>query len=119
MFSLGMLAARAVSIARRSRGLPAGSPPPCRAATVISRISLVQLAARLLSVIAFLRLICFHLLCPATGHLHGVLIGIGRDSREPGIISNSGPFFNRTTRDFTRRDQRERRTDRRFLWFLR
>src|SRR4029078_11145228 len=94
MFSVGMLAARAVSIARRSRGLPAGSPPPALAATVISRISLVQLAARLLSVIAFLRLICFHLLCPATGHLHGVLIGIGRDSREPGIISNSGPFFN-------------------------
>src|SRR5689334_14075018 len=39
--SLVMLADRALSIAARRRGLPAGSPPP-RAATVISRISLVK-----------------------------------------------------------------------------
>src|SRR6185312_14876661 len=42
-----------------------GSPPPLRAATVISRITLVQDEARLASVIAFFLLICFHLLWPA------------------------------------------------------
>src|SRR5687768_13429129 len=67
MFSLGMLTDLAVSMARRSRGFPAGSPPPSLAATVISRIFLVQVAARRLSVSAFLCLICFHLLCPAIG----------------------------------------------------
>ena len=60
-----MLTARAASIARRSRGFPPGSPPPARAATVISRITLVQVEARRESVTAFLRLICFHLLWPA------------------------------------------------------
>src|SRR5919107_2560747 len=71
MFSLGMLTALAASIAVRRRGLPPGSPPPLRAATVISRITLVQEEARLASVIAFLRLICFHLLWPAKAKLLG------------------------------------------------
>jgi len=44
---------------------------PLRAATVISRITLVQEEARLASVIAFLRLICFHLLWPAMAELLG------------------------------------------------
>src|SRR6188768_4037192 len=65
MFSPGMLTALAASIAVRRRGLPPGSPPPLRAATVISRITLVQDEARLASVIAFFLLICFHLLWPA------------------------------------------------------
>src|SRR5215210_1546449 len=65
MFSPGMFTALAASIAVRRRGLPPGSPPPLRAATVISRITLVQDEARLASVIAFFRLICFHLLWPA------------------------------------------------------
>src|SRR5919112_2422046 len=65
MFSPGMFTALAASIAVRRRGLPPGSPPPLRAATVISRITFVQDEARLASVIAFLRLICFHLLLPA------------------------------------------------------
>ena len=42
MLSLGIDAARAISIAVRSRGFPAGSPPPCFAATVISRIIFVK-----------------------------------------------------------------------------
>jgi hypothetical protein len=67
MFSAGMFAAFAVSMASRSRGLMPGSPPPARAATVISRISLVKCCAALASLTAFLRLICAHLLCPATG----------------------------------------------------
>src|SRR2546427_129280 len=44
MLSSGMFSALAASIAVRSRGLPAGSPPPCLAAMVISRISLVDAA---------------------------------------------------------------------------
>src|SRR4051812_19938861 len=71
MFSPGMLTALAASMAVLRRGLPPGSPPPLRAATVISRITLVQEEARLASVIAFLRLICFHLLCPAMAELLG------------------------------------------------
>jgi len=68
MFSSGMFAALAVSIARRSRGLKSGFPPPVRAATVISRISFVNICPRFASFAAFFRLICAHLLCPATGH---------------------------------------------------
>src|SRR5690242_1495580 len=49
-----MFAVRALSIAARRRGLLAGSPPPARAATPISRISLVNTLPRLASV-AFLR----------------------------------------------------------------
>src|SRR5690606_6123704 len=65
MLSLGMFTALASSIALRSRGLPLGSPPPALAATVISRITLVQVPARRASATAFLCLIDFHLLCPA------------------------------------------------------
>ena len=42
----------AVSMAVRSRGLPAGSPPPIFAAIVISRMSLVKCAPRFASVAA-------------------------------------------------------------------
>src|SRR5512145_829403 len=65
MLSLGMFTALAASMAVRSLGLPPGSPPPLLAATVISRMTLVQEEARRASVTAFLRLICFHLLWPA------------------------------------------------------
>src|SRR5437016_2148573 len=67
MLSSGMFSALAASMAVRSRAFPAGSPPPCLAAMVISRISLVKRAPRRASVTAFLRLICFHLLWPAMG----------------------------------------------------
>src|ERR687892_1867889 len=69
MLSAGMLTAFAASMAVRSRGLPPGSPPPLFAATVISRMTLVQEEARRASVTAFLRLICFHLLWPAMAEL--------------------------------------------------
>src|SRR6266567_229421 len=65
MLSSGMFSALAASMAVRSRALPAGSPAPCLAAIVISRISLVKSAPRRASVTAFFRLICFHLLWPA------------------------------------------------------
>src|SRR5882724_3364696 len=69
MLSHGMFTALAASIAVRSRGFPPGSPPPLLAATVISRMTLVQDEARRASVTAFLGLICFHLLWPAMAEL--------------------------------------------------
>src|SRR2546426_1464017 len=65
MLSSGMFSDLAASIAVRSRALPSGSPPPCLAAMVISRISRVNSAPRRASATAFFRLICFHLLWPA------------------------------------------------------
>src|SRR6056297_2298901 len=47
MLSFGTLAALALSQARRSRGLVSGSPPPSRAATVISRTRRVKTLPRL------------------------------------------------------------------------
>jgi hypothetical protein len=59
--SAGRLTALASSIAALSRMLPLGSPPPARAAVVISRISLEKSFPRCWSFFAFLRLICAHL----------------------------------------------------------
>src|SRR5690242_4361024 len=64
IFSLGMFSFLACAIAVRSLGLESGSPPPTRAAMVISRISLVNTRPRLASVAAFLCLIVAHLECP-------------------------------------------------------
>src|SRR3972149_11636261 len=62
--SLGRLPARAFSIASRRRGLPSGSPPPRRAAEVISRMSLVNSLDRLASTAPLKCLTLLHLLCP-------------------------------------------------------
>jgi hypothetical protein len=59
-----MFAPRALSTARRSRGLELGSPPPIRAAVTISRISLVKTLPRLASAAPFFRLIVDHLEWP-------------------------------------------------------
>src|SRR5919108_2640656 len=64
MFSAGMLAARAASIAALSRTLPFGSPPPFRAATVISRRIFEKSFPRWTSALPFFRLICDHRECP-------------------------------------------------------
>src|SRR6185436_2854542 len=61
MLSLGMLCERAVVTAVRRRGLALTSPPPMRAATVISLMSLVKILPRLESLSAFLCLIVLHL----------------------------------------------------------
>src|ERR1039457_218317 len=63
MFSAGMFSALAARIAVRSRGLPAGSPPPF-AAIVISLIRRVKTLPRLASVAPFLCLIVAHFECP-------------------------------------------------------
>src|SRR5215211_7064939 len=82
MLSQGMLTALAASMAVRRRGFPLASPPPLLAATVISRMTLVQDEARRASVTAFLRLICFHLLWPAMAELLGA-DGVG-EAQETG-----------------------------------
>src|SRR5690606_692584 len=64
MFAAGMLTALAASIAVRRRGFPSGSPPPSRAAMVISLITLVNILPRSASVFAFFRLIVAHFECP-------------------------------------------------------
>src|SRR4029434_5589098 len=64
MLSAGMFAALALSTAVRRRGLLPVSPPPMRAAIVISRISLVKTLPRLASSAPFLCLIVAHLECP-------------------------------------------------------
>src|SRR5438128_4377287 len=64
MFSAGMFASRAARTADRRRALWSGSPPPVRAATVTSRISLVKSAPLLAPIASFLRLILVHRLWP-------------------------------------------------------
>src|SRR3989441_6468669 len=64
MLSFGMLAAFAARITVRRRGFPSGSPPPTRAATVISLISLVNTLPRLASAAPFLCLMVCHFECP-------------------------------------------------------
>src|SRR5687768_11880037 len=67
--SFGMLLAFASATAARSRGLAAGSPPPRRAATVISLMMRVKTLPRLASAAPFLCLIVLHLLWPDIGVL--------------------------------------------------
>src|SRR5262249_59244189 len=65
--SPGMLWARAARTAVRRRGLALTSPPPRRAATVISLISFVKTLPRLASLAAFLCLMVLHLEWPDIG----------------------------------------------------
>src|SRR5947209_7003338 len=64
MLSLGMLFSRAVVTAVRRRGFALMSPPPSRAATVISLMNLVNSLPRRASLAAFLCLIELHLEWP-------------------------------------------------------
>src|SRR6202521_418717 len=64
MLSLGIFSFLAARIAVRRRGLESGSPPPTRAAMVISRITFVKMRPRLASVAAFLCLMVAHFECP-------------------------------------------------------
>src|ERR1043166_2858361 len=67
MVSFGMLPALASRIALRKRAFASGSPPPLRAATVISLINLVNSLPRLASSAPFLCLILCHFECPDIG----------------------------------------------------
>src|SRR5262249_52646 len=63
-FSAGMFAALADSMAAFSRIFALGSPPPCLAATVISRRILENSFPRCTSALPFFRLIWDHRECP-------------------------------------------------------
>src|SRR5215470_6176927 len=65
--SLGMFPPFASRIALRRRALASGSPPPLRAATVISLINFVNSLPRLASSAPFLCLILCHFECPDIG----------------------------------------------------
>src|SRR5438552_8961216 len=64
MLSCGMFASLADSIAALRRMLALGSPPPLRAATVISRRIFEKSLPRWTSVLPFFRLIWDHRECP-------------------------------------------------------
>src|SRR5512140_3494288 len=64
MLSDGMLTALAAAIAVRRRAFESGSPPPLRAAIMISLMTRVKTWPRLESVAAFLCLMVAHLECP-------------------------------------------------------
>src|SRR6202158_5739093 len=81
-----MLTSRAFSIARRSRYLLSGLPPPSRAARTISRAVLVNCCPFLASVRAFLCLIDDHLECPDIFSPAGSLAHLQtRDSMQPAL----------------------------------
>src|SRR5712691_12920397 len=63
-----MFAALAARIAVRRRGLVFGSPPPMRAAMLISRMMRVNTRPRFASVAPFLCLIVAHFECPDMTH---------------------------------------------------
>src|SRR5881296_3730747 len=64
MLVAGMFTALAALIAERRRGFASASPPPWRAAIVISLMYLLNSLPRAASVAAFLRLIVAHLEWP-------------------------------------------------------
>src|SRR4051812_37144273 len=64
MVSLGMFASRAARTAVRNRALCSASPPPFRAATVTSRMSLVKSTPLVAPIASFLRLIFVQRLWP-------------------------------------------------------
>src|SRR3989442_12326055 len=64
ILSAGILTPLASWIALRNRGLPSASPPPIRAAIVISLMSLVNMRPRLASMAPFLCLMLCHLEWP-------------------------------------------------------
>src|SRR5262245_10502600 len=78
MLSEGMLASLAAAMAVRSRGLPVGSPPPPRAAIVISRIKRVKMRPRLASRAPFLCLMVLHFECPDMARSWILKGGVGR-----------------------------------------
>src|SRR3989339_1015262 len=70
MLSLGMFSSLAAMMACRRREFPSRSPPPSRAARVISLINFVKILPRFESIAPFFRLIVLHLECPdMTVHL--------------------------------------------------
>src|SRR5687768_12238548 len=93
MLSAGIEALFARAIARRRRGLAPGSPPPMRAATVISFVSLVKSFPRFASAAPFLCLMVLHLLWPDIVRSEGLRI-----ARTPGP-ANGGEWTTHNVED--------------------
>src|SRR4029077_17862344 len=99
MVSLGMLDARALSMAVRRRGLPSGSPPPL-AATVISLSSLVHPFDFLASEAALVCLIFDQRLWPDIDYLvSGFERGLGITRL---IVTQAAPGYARRVRFYRR-----------------
>src|SRR5689334_17543521 len=105
MFSFGIFSFFAAKIAVRKRGLEFGSPPPMRAAIVISRMIRVKARPRFASVAAFLCLIVAHFECPDITHPHlSHVTAAHRDHRNKNFAPHSGfgrrrPSYNRRLKD--------------------
>src|SRR5437667_11910874 len=84
MLSLGMLFAFASATAARRRGLPSASPPPSRAATVISLRMRVKTLPRFASAAPFLCLMVDHLLWPDIWRL---LLKVEWQERAPAALA--------------------------------
>src|SRR5688572_27929719 len=95
MVSPGMLSFFAASTAVRSRGFALMSPPPRRAATVISLMSLVKILPRLESFAAFLCLIVLHFEWPdmanASGSERPVRLPQGGTGGQPRYLARRRP----------------------------
>src|SRR5579871_4764435 len=92
--SFGMLTSRPLSTAVRRRGLPLMSPPPSRAETVISLMTLVHIFDFLASEASFLCLILDHRLCPDMPLSYHVALSAGRRGHSgpaPGIGGRGVP----------------------------
>src|SRR5512138_2467264 len=87
--SFGMLLALASATAARSRGLELTSPPPRRAATVISLMMRVKILPRFASAAPFLCLMVLHLLWPDMPVAPLAQVGKRRAENEP-RVSNEG-----------------------------
>src|SRR5207302_1010504 len=81
MLSLGTELPFAFAMASARVGLPAGSPPPERAATSMFLISLANSLPRLASTTAFLCFVVAHLLCPLIGGRSSCLLLDDRDEQ--------------------------------------
>src|SRR5260221_9056972 len=78
MLSAGMFEALALSTAVRRRGLLSMSPPPMRAAIVISRMTLVKSLPRLASSAPFLCLMECHFECPDMSFSYRILASLSK-----------------------------------------
>src|SRR6187200_3639371 len=87
MLSFGMEYERAFSIAFWRARLPAGSPPPSLAATMIARESFEKSFPRFASAAPFLCLIDDHLLCPDKATL---LREVEEQRVEPRVVRELG-----------------------------
>src|SRR6266436_3243189 len=105
-----MLAALAARMTVRRRGFPSGSPPPTRAATVISLITLVKSRPRLASAAPFLCLIVCHFECPDMNRLllaiRAAFYHAPPTSKKPAKVPRASQYLSRRCPTLPHRCQR-------------